>query len=215
MTTTDAYGELLRIDRPVITTREAATRLQTTTSNASRRLRAMEKAGLVRHLRHGLWGLDNETDPFVLAPYLTAPFPAYVSLWSALARHGMIEQIPRQISVVSLDRARKVTTTIGTYSIHHLPPELFDGYRGLETSGYLATPEKALFDTVYVRAAGVRAGGGTRTFFPELLLPAAFDDAQLKQWIGRVNAPRLRTLVARGVREALRQASREGSSSRR
>jgi predicted transcriptional regulator of viral defense system len=30
-------------------------------------------------------------------PYLTAPRPAYVSLWSALARHGMIDQIPRSI----------------------------------------------------------------------------------------------------------------------
>ncbi|MEK6277596.1 MAG: type IV toxin-antitoxin system AbiEi family antitoxin domain-containing protein [Actinomycetota bacterium] len=207
MTAANAYGELLRIGRPIITTREAATRLAT--SNASRQLRSMEKAGLVRRLRHGLWALNSDTDPFVVAPYLTAPFPAYVSLWSALARHGMIEQIPRQISVASLDRARKVTTTIGTYSIHHLPPDLFDGYRGSEATGYLASPEKALFDTVYVRAAGVRAGGGTRTYFPELSLPAGFDDAQLKQWIERVSSPRLRTLVARGVREALRQASRD------
>ena len=81
----------------------------------------------------------------------------------------MIEQIPRQISVASLDRAQRITTTIGTYAIHHLAPELFGGYHGSEQSGYLATPEKALFDSVYVRAAA-----GSQAFFPELSLPEDF-----------------------------------------
>ena len=105
----------------------------------------MEEADLVLRLRHGLWALHPEIDPFVVAPYLTAPFPAYVSFWSALSRHDMIEQIPRQISVASLDRARRVTTTIATYEVHHLAPELFSGYSGSGSTGYLATPEKALF----------------------------------------------------------------------
>jgi hypothetical protein len=38
--------------------------------------------------------LDPNVAPFVLAPYLTVPLPAYVSFFSALSRHGMIEQIP-------------------------------------------------------------------------------------------------------------------------
>jgi predicted transcriptional regulator of viral defense system len=200
----DAYGELLRIGRPIVETREAATRLQASVSSASHVLRSMEQAGLARRLRHGLWALRSDVDPFSLAPYLTAPFPAYVSLWSALARHGMIEQLPRQISVASPDRTRRITTTIGTYSIHHLAPELFDGYRGSQESGYLATPEKALFDTVYVRAP--RAA---RIFFPELSLPENFDHRQLEGWTHRIATPRLRTIVSRGLKEALRQASRE------
>jgi predicted transcriptional regulator of viral defense system len=167
----------------------------------------MEQAGLLRRLRHGLWALHSDLDPFVVAPYLTAPFPAYVSFWSALARHDMIEQIPRQISVASLDRTRHVTTTVGTYSIHHLAPELFDGYRGSQENGYLATPEKALFDTVYIRAAP-----GGRIFFPELSLPENFDETQLEGWTHRIATPRLRTLISRGLQEALRQASRETPS---
>lgn len=204
MRAADAYGELLRIGRPIIQTREAATRLHASVSSASHLLRSMEEAGLTRRLRQGLWALHPDIDPFILAPYLTAPFPAYVSFWSALARHDMIEQIPRQISVASLDRTRHLTTTIGTYSIHHLAPELFDGYRGSEESGYLATPEKALFDTVYVRAPR-----GARIFFPELSLGENFDETQLEDWTHRIATPRLRTLVSRGLKEALRQASRE------
>lgn len=203
MRAADAYGELLRIGRPIVQTREAAARLQVSTSSASHLLRSIEQAGLARRLRQGLWALHPEIDPFTLAPYLTAPFPAYVSFWSALHRHDMIEQIPRQISVASLDRTRHLTTTIGAYSIHHLAPELFDGYRGTQETGYLATPEKALFDTVYVRAPR-----GTRSFFPELSLPESFDERALQRWSHRIATPRLRTLVSRGLTEALRQASR-------
>jgi predicted transcriptional regulator of viral defense system len=204
MRAADAYGELLRIGRPIIQTREAATRLHVSVSSASHVLRSMQEAGLTRRLRQGLWALHPDIDPYILAPYLTAPFPAYVSFWSALARHDMIEQIPRQVSVASLDRTRHITTTIGTYSIHHLAPELFHGYEGSQENGYLATPEKALFDTVYIRAAR-----GARIFLPEVSLPANFRERTLEEWSQRVATPRQRTLVSRGLKDALRQASRE------
>jgi len=184
--------------RPIVTTREAATRWQVEQRAAGKRLKAMEEAGLVRRLRRGLWALDPEIEPFAVAPFLTAPLPAYVSLWSALARHGMIEQIPRQISVASLDRSKRVVTSLGVYAIHHLAPDVFGGYEGSEDTGYLASPEKALFDTVYVRAAA-----GSRAFFPELSLPPGFDPAQLEIWTGRIESARLRTLVSRRLRETL------------
>ncbi len=207
MRAADAYGELLRIGRPIVQTREAAARLHTSLSSASHLLHSMEQAGLARRLRRGFWALHLDIDPFVLAPYLTAPFPAYISFWSALHRHDMIEQIPRQISVASLDRTRHLTTAIGAYSIHHLAPEIFDGYRGTPETGYLATPAKALFDTVYIRAAR-----GARIYFPELTLPADFDETQLADWTGRLPTPRLRTLVSRGVEEALGQLTAVSST---
>lgn len=197
----DAYGDLLRMQRPILTTREAATRWQTTGRTAGRRLRALDDAGLVRRLRRGLWALDPNVEPFVVAPFLTAPFPAYVSFWSALSRHDMIDQIPRQTSIASLDRARRIETTLGTYAIHHLAPELFDGYRGSEESGYLAQPEKAVFDTVYIRAAA-----GSQAFFPELSFPANFDSAELEKWTGRISGQRLKTLVSQHLSAVCRPA---------
>lgn len=198
MTPAADYGQLLRLDRSVVTTGEAAAVWQTSGRTAGRRLEAMDEGGLVRRLRRGLWALDPEIPPFAVAPFLTAPFPAYVSFWSAFARHQMIEQIPRQVSVASLDRARSVITTVGTYEIHHLAPKLFGGFDGSEVSGYLATPEKALFDAVYVRAAS-----GSRAFFPELSLPAGFKDRELERWTERIESARLRTLVSRRLGEVL------------
>lgn len=198
----EAYGDLLQMGRPVVSTREAAARWQTSSVTAGRRLRGMEEAGIVGNLRRGLWSLDPQISPFAVPHFLTAPFPAYVSLWSALASHGMIEQIPRQISVASLDRSRRIDTSIGTFSIHHLAGEVFGGFTGSERSGYIAVPEKAIFDTIYVRAA---AGG--KAYFPELTLPDGFDGEVLSDWTQRIKSPRLRTLVSRGVRDALRSAT--------
>jgi predicted transcriptional regulator of viral defense system len=198
MRTTDAYGDLLKLGRKVITTREAAARWRTERRTTGKRLQALERAGLVRHLRRGLWSLDPDLDPFALPPFLTAPLPAYVSFWSALAHHGMIEQIPRQIWVASPARRRQITTSIGAYEIHQLAPELFGGFTGSEDRGYFAEPEKALFDTVYVRAAAA-----SRAYFPELSLPPGFSRAQTKRWVKSIESPRLRTLALGRLREVL------------
>ena len=162
MRASDAYASLRALGRPIVETREAAARLGTSPANASRILAALGESGLVRRIRRGLWALDPDVDPFVVAPYLTAPFPAYVSFWSALARHEMIEQIPRSVFVASLDRAKRVDAPMGAFSIHHLAPELFTGFDGEPETGYLATPENALFDTIYVRAPHVEVELGDR-----------------------------------------------------
>lgn len=202
MRTTDALGELQRLGRPVIGRGEAVARLDVSPVRASQILRSLEQAGLVSRLGHGLWLLKPDADPFSIPPYLTAPFPAYVSMWSALNRHGMIEQIPRQIFVASLDRPRKVETPRGTYSIHHLAPEVFGGYTGSSDIGYVATPEKALFDTVYLRAA--RRGG---VYLPELELPETFDANELAEWTRKITSPRLRTMVGRSLDKLLDESA--------
>jgi predicted transcriptional regulator of viral defense system len=202
MRSADAYAELLRLGRPIVEAREAANRLGLSLKRTTLLLRSLEQAGLVLRLRPGLWALRPDTDLFSVPPYLTAPLPAYVSVWSALARHGMIEQIPRTVSVASTDRTRRVETTLAVYEVHHLVPELFGGFTGSQESGYVATPEKALFDTIYLRAP---AGGGVH--LPELELPPGFDEGELAEWLGKVSRPRLRTLVARGLDAALVHAT--------
>ena len=196
----EAYAELLRLGRDAISTREASALWRCEQTTTSRRLASLADAGLVLRIRRGLWAVDRAIEPFALGPYLTAPLPAYVSLWSALADHGMIEQVPRQISLISLARPRRIVTTLGTYVVHQLTPELFGGYTHTER-GYMAGAEKALFDLVYVRTAA-----GTRAHPPELSLPEGFDRANLALWIDSIESPRLRTLVGRRLRDLLREA---------
>jgi predicted transcriptional regulator of viral defense system len=193
-----AYGELRDLGGPVVRTREAAALWGTGEGNARRRLQSFVNAGLAISLRRGLWSLDADLDPFALAPYLTAPFPAYISTFSALAAHAMIEQIPGRVSVVSLDRPRRIETTLADFEVHHVAPELFGGYVTWSRGGSVASPEKALFDLVYLRAA---AGG--RAFLPELSLTEGFERAALDSWVERIGSPRLKTIVARRLRQLL------------
>lgn len=201
MRVTDAYRELLEVGRPVLSSAEAAAAWQVSSATASHRLRALLESGVIRRVRRGLWALDPEIDPFAIGPYLTAPRPAYVSLWSALARHGMIDQIPRSISLVSLDRARRITTALGVYEVHRVAPELFTGYRSDKQGVYLAVPEKALFDLVYVRSAH-----GRTPYLPELTLPSPLNRKLLREWGDRIASQRLRTLVSRRLRALISEA---------
>jgi predicted transcriptional regulator of viral defense system len=124
----DSYATLAQLG-PIVRTGEAAAALRILLSQASRLLRRLEEAKLARKVRRGLWIVGNDPiDPRRLADELTRPYPAYVSFLSALSAHGMIDQVPREISIASLDSARRIVTSIGTFSVHHLPPELIDGW---------------------------------------------------------------------------------------
>jgi predicted transcriptional regulator of viral defense system len=123
------YATLERLG-PVIATGEAAAALRMSVSSASRLLSGLAQEGHAVRLRSGLWSVGLEApDPFMLAPELTRPHPSYVSFESALAYHGMIDQLPREVSIASLDRARRVETSVGMFAIHHLPPAVLPGRR--------------------------------------------------------------------------------------
>jgi hypothetical protein len=57
----------------------------------------------------------------------------------------------------------------------------------------LASPEKALVDTLYL------SGGRSRLFarLPELELPASFRAREARRWVRRIPSQRLRTFVER------------------
>ncbi len=192
MRPSEAYAQLLDLGVATVETADVAAALRVTTSAATKLLRRLSAAKLVVRLRSGLWLLARTAlNPYNLAEAVTAPMPSYVSLQTALYLHGMIEQVPGVIYVASLARTQKITTSVGVYSIHHIAPELFDGFEIRADGTKLATPEKALFDVVYL------SGGRSRLFahLPELELPARFRHGLLRHWTRRIVAPRRRSMV--------------------
>jgi predicted transcriptional regulator of viral defense system len=189
---------------PTLTTGEAAAALRISTSAASRLLSGLATNGLARRVRHGLWILGSEpVDPRRLAEEVTRPYPAYISFASALNFHQLIDQLPRDISVASLDRSKRVRTAMASFLVHHLPPDLFGGW--VEEDGIkVASTEKALFDICYLSAAH----SGRPPRIPELELPLDFDRSEIDGWLERVNSPRLRTITSRGLQSALGRAIR-------
>lgn len=197
------YATLARLG-PILTTAEAAAALRVSTSSATRLLRDLEAHSLARHVRHGVWLVGMvQPDPLSLADEITRPYPSYVSFVSALNLHGMIDQLPREITVASLDRSKRVATELGTYRVSHLPPELFGGWT--ERDGIkLATPEKALFDIAYIGAAH----GARPRRIPELELPPAFHRSETDRWLARIPSTRLRSLTSAALAYELTRAIR-------
>lgn len=201
MNAAEALGRLHKLGAPAFSTADAAALLGLSSAAASQTLHRLAVAGLVRPIRHALWTLRGPIEPLALVEYLTAPHPGYVSLQSALRLHGMIEQIPSAVYVVSLARSHRIRTTVGTFSVHRVAPQFFGGFDVLSPSGAkIATPEKALLDVFYL------SGTRSRLFasLPELTLPKSFRLGYARRWIAKIPSQRLRTLVARRLESVLR-----------
>jgi predicted transcriptional regulator of viral defense system len=96
---------ILRLDVPSFETRDISALLRVTPANASPLLSRLANRGFVQRLARGQWSMGAQSSREQLAELVAAPSPAYVSLQSALFRHGLIEQIPEVIYAVTLGRA--------------------------------------------------------------------------------------------------------------
>lgn len=139
----------------VFTTSDMATLAGFEPDAAAQALRRLAERKVVVRIKRGLWlnQLVDDLNPFEAVPYLTAPWPSYVSLYSALADHGMIEEIPQIAYAVSSDIPAKYRTAIGTFHFHYLPPRLIWGYevRKVGPAAYpIADAEKAFLDLAYL-----------------------------------------------------------------
>jgi predicted transcriptional regulator of viral defense system len=177
-------------------TRDAAALLRITTANASGILRRLAGRGHLRKLAHGQWAVGDMSRS-LLAEQVARPYPAYVSLQTALFRHGVIEQVPAITYAVTLGRPRKVATPAGTVSLHRVPPELFGGFAVAADGSKQASVEKALFDVVYLSPTR------SRLFvrLPELELPRSFRWAETARWTRRIAGKSRQAFVAKKLTE--------------
>jgi predicted transcriptional regulator of viral defense system len=200
MTLLDALSRIASMDAMVFSTSDVSARLQVRSGHASVMLARLAASGQLVRLRHGVWTLPGRVDPLALPEYLTSPFPAYVSLQSALYLHGMISQMPAVTYAVSLARTRRFNTPLGAVSVHHVQPTFFFGFEDAGRSGgRLATPEKALVDFLYLSPAR----SNLFRALPELEWPKRFSVRAARAIVKRIEPVRRRTLVSRALERLL------------
>jgi predicted transcriptional regulator of viral defense system len=204
MNQAEALQRIQNLGVPSFETRDVSALLQVTPANASVLLSRLASRGFVQRLARGRWLLGGEAGRGQLAEHVSAPSPAYVSLQSALFRHGLIEQVPEVLYAVTLGRARRVKTPSGAVSLHRMPPELFGGYDTAEDGANVATPEKALFDLFYL------APTRSRLFvrLPEIELPRSFRWGKLSGWAKRIAGKSRRSFVEEKIRAFRSRISR-------
>lgn len=193
----EALQRLQALATPVVESRDVAALLRVSASNATTILRRLAAEGMIVHLSRGRWLVNGKIDRFALPELILAPYQAYISLQSALFHHGMIEQIPSIIYAVTPARARRLRTPMGTISFHRMPPELFKGFElSSQSDAKIATPEKALFDLLYL------APGRSRVFskLPELSIPHRFRWRRLKEYAALVKSSGRRAFIVKRIR---------------
>ncbi len=183
MTLLEADQYLKKLKRSSFHLKEAAVALGISAAHASQvLLRLQQKKSAIRLCR-GVWALSLDIHPYSIIEALSFPNFSYISFHTALFYHGMIEQIPEVVYAATLGKTKRLTTSLGHYSFHHLDPRYFNGFeRDAETQVVIATPEKALFDFHYLGYGRAKMFKG----LPELELPQAFNLAQLRIWIDSI-----------------------------
>lgn len=187
------------INRPIFTTSEIARLARTAQSVTTRVLASMASRGEVRRVVRGLWcqPQDPRFSAYALVHYLAGANRSYVSFLSALHLHGMIEQIPQLIYAATTGHTKIRRTPVGTFSFHRITPTFFAGFdwyrEGREF--LIATPEKALVDSLYLSSRKSRQFG----YFPELEIGTTFSFRRALQWTRRIPDGPIRRHVIAGL----------------
>jgi len=193
-----ALAKLKQLPSPVARTNDAAAVWQTSPATASQMLARLAKAGHIVKLVRGLWLLDPSHQPWTLHPFVTDPAPSYLSLQTALFHHGMIEQIPSLVHVVSTTKSKTTKTPVGTFVIHQVAPAFFTDFEPFEKGpAQIATPEKALVDFFYFRPTRSRSFRS----LPELELPKTFKKKKAKKLAKLIVSRPRRAMVERLLHE--------------
>ena len=83
--------------------------------------------------------------------------PCYITGYSALAYYGMIPEFVAQTTCATTLKTCSFTNDLGVFVYQHMKPELFFGYNPVnvtnQRSFYIASPEKALLDLLYLNPA--------------------------------------------------------------
>ena len=123
-----------------------------------RQLHRWNRQGRVIKLRRGVYMLGEPNiaagrpHPFVIANFLKTG--SYVSLQSALSHYGMIPEYVPVITSVTTGRPETLHNEAGHFQFRHIDRRLFRYFDVLEVAreqrAFVATPEKALLDLLYL-----------------------------------------------------------------
>lgn len=102
-------------------------------------------------------------EDFEIANFLYKP--SYISLETALSFYGIIDQFPYQILSVTLRKTKTFKVEKKSFVYAHIKPEFFRDFKK-EGNYLIATPEKSIFDFLYLVYKGARPKNNLRLLCP-------------------------------------------------
>ncbi len=152
------FGSLLNVvgDEPVFSSSLLMTHGEDS-ADIRRQLSRWVNEGKLIQLRRSIYMLaepyrKKPAHPFLLANRLKSA--SYVSLQSALAWYGLIPEYVPVVTSVTTGRPGQLNTPAGSFVFKHVKKSLFPGYVCADLSygqtAFVASPEKALLDLIYL-----------------------------------------------------------------
>jgi len=168
-------------------------------TDQGRQLSRWVKSRNLIQLRRGVYALSERYQKVRPHPFLVAnrlKRASYVSLQSALGYYGLIPEYVPSVTSITTGRPENISNSFGAFIFKHIKKTLFFGYKAVDLgdgqSAFLALPEKALLDLVYLTP-----GADVPDYLRELRL----------QNTGALNAELLIEFVARMSSKKLTRAS--------
>lgn len=121
-------------------------------------------------------------------------FPSYYSLESVLSWNGIIPEGTAAYTLITSKKTQQYSNEFGTFSYRHLPPEFFFGVEQRKDGAWVATPEKALLDYLYLNSKKFKADFNCwqAERFDGL---SSLNWEQMKQWTSKYGMKKLKILV--------------------
>ncbi len=155
MTTIELIKTLQSLDRGYFTVADMEKITGASRNYAKVALSRLVKRGVLTRARRGVYQLSlNYLDVRKVANQLY--YPSYLSFESALSQSGILSQIPYTQTFATLKRSKKMEIANTEAEFTQLKKDLFFGY-GLTNEVYIAEPEKALLDQLYMVSRGKRS----------------------------------------------------------
>jgi len=148
MITKKILGLFSRLPKGYISLEEIVNYLKADKNTIKATLSRLRKQNRIVRLGYGFYALDTQkVDLEQLACEMV--YPSYISLEYALSIYGMISQVPANLTFITSKRSSQKQILNTSFEYSHINPKLFFGYK-IAKNAYLAYPEKALLDMLYL-----------------------------------------------------------------
>ncbi len=108
----------------------------------------LEKKSILKKIIRGFYTFDlHSLDYEGFA--CTYKRPSYISLEYALYHHGLIDQVPETITLITSSKSQTINTNAKILEYSHIKQDLFFGYE-IVGNMLMATKEKAILDELYL-----------------------------------------------------------------
>lgn len=149
----NVYEKLLSVSKRYLSAREIGRLLEIKPANRNVALSRLVKRNVLRRLRRNLYEVVLKPSD-ILEAANSVYQPSYLSFTYCLGKLGLLNQIAYEIEFATPKKTKRVELRDRTVIFRQIAKKLFFGYV-LKDNIFIAQPEKALLDTLYLKSKGL------------------------------------------------------------